>query len=252
MTEKSKLQLQRISAVLLLLALWQAAALLIDKSILLCSPLEVLKRLTTIWKEDGFWSSVWFTLRKITGGYLLAFACGILLALLAGRFHYVEILLQPVMITIKSVPVASFIIIALVWLSSADLSVFISFLIVLPVIYNNVLAGIRHIDRKMLEMAELFRLPFHRKFLYIWLPEIKPYLMTACSLALGMAWKSGVAAEVIGIPSGSIGQKLYEAKAYLNTVDLFAWTIVIVLVSILFEKLFMRLLRLFYTWLEKQ
>lgn len=247
---QNKKKIQLLFAVVLLLAVWQAAALSIGQSVLLCSPLDVAKRLLTIWKEDGFFTTVWFTLRKIAGGYLVAFGLGILLALLAGKFHFIEILLLPLMITIKSVPVASFIIIALVWLKAADLSVFISFLIVLPVIYNNVLTGIRKIDRKMLEMADLFRLPFHKRFLYIWLPEIKPFLMTACSIALGMAWKSGVAAEVIGIPSGSIGERLYEAKAYLNTVDLFAWTVVIVIVSIVFEKLFLRILKLFYSWVE--
>lgn len=250
MSQKTKISLQRILAVVLLLALWQAAAMLFDQKFLLCSPLAVFERLLTVWKEEDFFRTVWFSFRKIAGGWLLAFFLGILLAVLAGKFHPVEILLQPVMVTIKSVPVASFIIIALVWLSSADLSVFISFLIVLPVIYNNVLTGIRGIDPKMLEMAEVFHLSFKKRFIYIWLPAMRPYLCSACSIALGMAWKSGVAAEVIGIPSGSIGEKLYEAKAYLNTVDLFAWTVIIVAVSILFEKLCMALLRLFYDRLE--
>jgi len=250
MTEKTKKSLQRIFAVVLLLAIWQVAAMLLNKRILLCSPVDVFLRLLTIWKEDGFFASVWFSLRKITVGYLLAFVLGVFLAVLAGKSDFVEILLRPIMVTIKSVPVASFIIIALVWLTSRQLSVFISFLIVLPVIYNNVLAGIRNVDPKMMQMAELFHLPFKKRFLFIWLPAIKPHLISGVSIALGMAWKSGVAAEVIGIPAGSIGERLYEAKAYLNTVDLFAWTVVIVLVSILFENLFLSLLRLFYRWLE--
>lgn len=251
MTEKTKKNLQKTASVVLLLVLWQAAAMLLNKSVLLCSPTDVFVRLLTIWKEDGFFASIWFSLRKIAVGWLLAFVLGVVLAVLAGKFPAVGILLQPVMVTIKSVPVASFIIIALVWLSSRQLSVFISFLIVLPVIYNNVLAGIRNIDPKMLQMAELFRLSFRKRFLYIWLPAIKPYLLSGVSIALGMAWKSGVAAEVIGIPAGSIGERLYEAKAYLNTVDLFAWTVVIVLVSLLFEKAVLALLRLFYRELEK-
>lgn len=251
MSQKTKTTIQRILAVMLLLALWQAAAMLLNQKFLLCSPLAVAGRLLVIWKEEDFFRSVWFSFRKIAGGYLLAFFLGILFAVLAGKFHWVEILLRPIMTTIKSVPVASFIIIALVWLSARDLSVFISFLIVLPVIYNNVLAGIRNIDPKMLEMADVFRLSFRKRFLYIWLPEMRPYLYSACSIALGMAWKSGVAAEVIGIPSGSIGEKLYEAKAYLNTVDLFAWTVVIVVVSLLFEKFCMALLHLFYDRLER-
>lgn len=252
MTKSKTPGYQKLFAVLLLLALWQAAAMLLDQKILLCSPLDVVERLTTIWKEEDFFTVIWFSFRRIAGGFLLALLCGILLAVLAGKFSWIGVLLQPVMATIKSVPVASFIIIALVWLSSGSLSEFISFLIVLPVIYNNVLAGIRNIDRKMLQMADLFRLSFGKRFVYIWLPEIRPYLFSACSIALGMAWKSGVAAEVIGIPAGSIGEKLYEAKAYLNTVDLFAWTVIIVAVSIAFEKLCMELLKYFYQWLENR
>ena len=242
--------LQRFLAVFLLLALWQAASLCLDQKLLLCSPLDVAKRLLSLWKEPDFFRVVRFSFLRIAGGYLLAFVSGVFLAVLAGKFRPLEILLQPLMLTIRSVPVASFIIIALVWLSSGRLSVFISFLIVLPVIYGNVLAGIRQIDPKLLEMAELFRLSFRKRFLYIWLPAIKSYLFTACSLSLGMAWKSGVAAEVIGIPAGSMGEKLYEAKAYLNTADLFAWTAVLVLVSLAFEKLNLWLLKFLYRRLE--
>ena len=237
---------KKIIAVLLLLGVWQAAAMLLDQKIILASPAQVLVRLFTIWREPGFVGTIWFSFARIAGGFLLAFALGILLAVLAGKSEWVEILLSPVMITIKTVPVASFVIIALVWLSSDRLSIFISFLIVLPVIYNNVLSGIKNIDRKMLQMADIYKLPWNKRFRYIWLPAIKPYLLGGTTTALGMAWKSGVAAEVIGIPEGSIGEMLYNAKLYLNTADLFAWTVIIVLVSVLFEKLFMWILRKVY------
>ena len=235
--KKDNYKLHKAAAILLLLAIWQAAALCLNQNILLASPLAVAKRLFTIWQEPGFISSIVFSFIRIAGGFLAALLLGSILAVAAGKAKGIEILLQPIMVTIKSVPVASFIIIALVWLSSSNLSAFISFLMVLPVIYNNVLGGIRGIDPKLKEMAEVFRIPWNRRFLYIWLPSIRPYLMTALSTALGMSWKAGIAAEVIGIPNGSIGEMLYEAKAYLNTVDLFAWTVIIVLISVLFEKL---------------
>ena len=239
LTENQK----KLLAALTLLALWQAAAMLIGNRILLASPADVIKRLFTIWQEDGFAVSLGNSFLHIAGGFLLAFVLGTALAFLAGRVHTAEIFLAPLMLTIKSVPVASFIIIALVWLSSAKLATFISFLMVLPVIYNNVLAGVKGIGRKMLEVAEVFRMSFGKRFRYIWIPQIKPYLLSGCSTALGMAWKSGIAAEVIGIPKNSIGENLYLAKAYFNTTDLFAWTVIIVLVSLLFEKAFLAILR---------
>ncbi len=237
---------KKIIAVVLLLAIWQAAAMLLNQRIILASPTEVFVRLFTLWREPGFLGAIWFSFARIAGGFLLAFVLGILLAMLAGKSEWVEILLSPVMVTIKTVPVASFVIIALVWLSSKRLSIFISFLIVLPIIYNNVLSGIKNIDEKMLQMADIYKLSWNKRFRYIWLVTIKPYLLGGTSTALGMAWKSGVAAEVIGIPDGSIGEMLYNAKVYLNTADLFAWTVIIVLVSVLFEKLFMWVLRKVY------
>ncbi len=114
---------------------------------------------------------------------------------------------------------------------------------VLPVIYTNVLQGIDGADPKLLEMASVFRMPFFRKVRYIYIPSVLPALVSAASVSLGFCWKSGIAAEVIGLPTGSIGEKLYEAKLYLMTGELFAWTAVIVLVSVVFEKLVMLLIR---------
>ena len=245
MNKKNELW-KKIFAVLLLLAIWQAAAMLLNQKIILASPVHVIERLFSIWKEPGFLSAIGFSFVRIAGGFLIAFIVGCVLAVLAGKIHWIEILLSPIMVTIKSVPVASFIIIALVWLSGRQLSIFISFLMVLPVIYNNVLGGIKAIDPNMNEMADVFRLGWGKRFRYIWLPTIRPHLYSGCTTALGLAWKSGIAAEVIGIPDGSIGEMLYSAKAYLNTVDLFTWTVIIVVISICFEKLALAGLRLFF------
>lgn len=227
----------RLGAVLILLVIWQAVAMVLDQSLLLPTPTKVLVRFFTLWGEKGFLTTIARSFAGIAGGFLTGLAAGAILAVAAGRFKAVETLLWPVMLTVKSVPVASFIILALVWLSSRDLSFFISFLMVLPVIYTNLLNGIKSLDKDLAEMAEVYRMNFRGRFLYLWLPQMKPYLLSALSLSLGLAWKAGIAAEVIGIPAHSIGEALYESKAYLNTVDLFAWTVVIVLISFLFEKL---------------
>ena len=139
----------------------------------------------------------------------------------------------------KSTPVASFTILCLIWIPSRNLSVFISFVMVFPVIYTNVLEGILSTDPQLLEMAEIFRLPLSRRIRYIYLSQVMPYFRSACTISIGMCWKSGIAAEVIGMPKGSIGEKLYQAKIYLNTPDLFAWTMVIIVVSRVFEQVFL-------------
>ena len=91
-------------------------------------------------------------------------------------------------------------------------------------------------------MAQIFSVKWYKKFKYIYIPEIMPFFISACSVGIGFCLKSGIAAEVIGIPTGSIGEKMYIAKLWLNTNELFAWTLVIIIISIMFEKLFVRLI----------
>ena len=146
--------------------------------------------------------------------------------------------------TVKSIPVASFIILVLIWVSPENLSVIISLLMVFPVIYTNVRDGIRSMDRKLTEMAELFAIPISYRIRYIYASQILPFFRAGCTLALGLCWKSGIAAEVIGLPENTIGENLYNAKIYLNTPDLFAWTLVIVVISVLFERFFLWLIDL--------
>lgn len=249
--KQNKDRLGKALAVIFALLVWQTAAVAVDQSILLVSPIDVALRLTTIWQVEGFASSIWFSFYHIAGGFLLALVSGILLVALSGRFRWVETALWPFMITVKTVPVASFVVICLIWLSAQNLSVFISFLIVLPVVYGNVLQGIKSEDGKMLEVAEVFRMPVLRRILYIHMPQLKPFILSACATALGMSWKAGIAAEIIGTPDGSIGKQLYYAKIYLDTDDLLCWTVIIVIVSVAFEKLFMLALRAAYRRLER-
>ena len=233
----------RTLAVLLALLVWHLVSVAVANDIYLVSPLRVLVRLTTIWREKGFFSTVLYTMARILLGFVLALTAGFLSAVLAGRFHFLEYLLWPYVITFRSVPVASFIILSLIWLTFSQLTVFIAVLIVFPVIYSNVLQGMKSTDPKLLEMASLYRVPWYRRFLYVELPSIRPYLLSACTISIGMAWKSGIAAEIIGIVSGSIGGALYSSKIYLETCDLFAWTVIIVILSVLTEKAFLRLLK---------
>ena len=164
----------------------------------------------------------------------------VLAALAAWKTWFRE-LMAPLVAGIKAVPVASFIILALVWLNSRSLSLFISALMVFPPVYLNVLEGICRTDRRLLEMARVFRVPLGRRLRGIYLPQVMPYFRTAVSLGLGLCWKAGAAAEIIGLPAGSMGEQLYTAKVYFQTADLFAWTVTIVAVSVVFERLFLAL-----------
>ena len=229
----------KIWAVLIWLVLWETAARAIGQEILLVSPVTVIRKLIEMAGQRDFWLSVLFTVCRIAGGFLSAFFAGVVLAWIGSFYRFIKELAAPFMAAIKAAPVASFIILLLIWVPSRNLSLMISFLISLPVIYTNVLYGIENTDKDLLEMAEVFEVPLRKRIWYIYLSETLPYLRAACSVSLGLCWKAGVAAEVIGIPAGSIGEKLYEAKIYLQTPDLFAWTLTIILLSICFEKVFL-------------
>ena len=234
----------RAWAVCVWLLVWQLGSMALRAAyphgaLLLASPVSAAKRLAELAATAAFWRTVGASAAHILGGFLLSCVLAVLLAALAAKFRRLEELLAPLVAAVKAVPVASFIILALVWLNSRSLALFISALMVFPPVYCNVLAGIRAADRAALEMAQVFRVPFGRVLRGIYVPQVLPYFRAAVSVALGMCWKAGTAAEVIGLSGGTIGERLYTAKVYFQTPDLFAWTAVIVLVSALFEKLFL-------------
>ncbi len=233
-------------AVLFWLLVWQTGSMALTAAVphgglLLASPLSVLGRLWELLPQGAFWRAVCRSAGSIIGGFLLACLLAVLLAVLAENRKWLGELLAPAVAAAKTVPAASFIILALVWLDAGTLPLFISGLMVFPPVYLNVLEGLRQRDPRLQEMARLFRVPFLRRLLGLDLPRVLPYFRASASLALGLCWKAGTAAEVIGLPPGTIGERLYMAKVYLQTPDLFAWTIVIVALSVLFEQLFLAL-----------
>lgn len=241
----------KVWAVILWLFLWEIVARFIGQEILLVSPVIVLLKFLELIITVEFWQSIAFSFVRIIGGFFLALLAGIILAGFSSVSSTVRELTAPLIAVIKAMPVASFIILLLIWVSSRNLSFIISFLMVLPVVYTNMLEGIRRVDGQLLEMAEVFQVTVFKKFRFIYLSQLLPYFKSACSLSLGLCWKAGVAAEVIGIPDGSIGEKLYEAKVYLQTPDLFAWTLTIVLLSVCFEKIFLYGVRILVNKIER-
>lgn len=241
----------KLWTVLFWMCLWQLLSVIIGQEILLVSPVSAIRQLGRLLLQPDFYQSLLFSIVRIAAGFFSGSAAGILLAVLSYRRRIVEDLLYPLLQAVKSVPVASFIILLLVWFSSRNLSVVISFLMVLPIIYTNTLEGIRNMDQGLLEMAKVFRVPLKKRLLYIYTSQVMPYIKSACTIALGMCWKAGIAAEVIGTPDGSIGEQLYLAKVYLNMPELFAWTVVIIMISILFERLILNMIQMIANKMER-
>lgn len=231
-------------AVCIWLSVWQYAALRIDKVFFLPSVTDTGNALQKLIISRDFFPILFRTLGKISTGFLYGLFFGTLLAVVSSLWDFMKMLFLPVLKLIKSIPVASFIILALLWIHSSDLSVLISFLMVLPIIYINVLQGIESVDVRLLEMSKVFHMGRIRRVCFIYIPHILPFLISGCRIGLGFCFKSGIAAEIIGLPAGSIGERLYKAKLYLATDELFAWTIVIVLTSVLYEFICMKIIQI--------
>ena len=249
--EKKNRRLSYLWPVIFWFLLWHIVSIIIDSKLILVSPLTVVGHLFVFIKEAEFWSTVLSSFVKIIGGFLLALLTGSMWAALSAKYKGIKQLLWPVILAIKTVPVASFIILALFWFSSQNLSVFISFLMVFPIIYTNVLKGIEETDEKLVEMAEVFQISSINKIRSLYIPQIMPYFRAGCSISLGLCWKSGIAAEVIGMPAGSMGERLQQAKVYWETADVLAWTVVIVIISLVFEVLFLKILDKITAWWER-
>ena len=229
--------LRSLAAAAFWLLVWTVLARLVNKELLLPAPPAVLRRFIELALTAAFWRAIALTLLRVACGVLAAVCLGTLAAALTERFSLADCLLRPLLSVIRSTPVASFIILALLWVGRDILPGFISALMVLPVVWANVGAGVRETDRELLEVARVFRFSRKKTLRYVYIPSVLPYFLSACQSSVGLGWKAGVAAEVLTVPAVSIGRMLYESKLYLETTDLFAWTAAVILCSKLIEKL---------------
>jgi len=233
----------KVAAVVLWLAVWQLASVLVGSKLLLASPLDTVVRLGQLLVTPTFLTTIWFSLVRIMGGFLVAYASAVVLAAAAHVWPVVGRLFAPAVRALKTVPLACVIVLLLMWVGSRHVSGPAVFLAVFPAVYFSCAEGLRNVDAKFSELLRVFRVRRSVCFLaHVW-PSVLPYLVGTSKNVCGMAWKSGVAAELIGSPMGSIGERIYQAKILLETADLFAWTVIIVAISYACEQGFLWLLQ---------
>ena len=242
MPSKRKI-LQTALIALIYLAIWEAVSLLVGKELLLPSPLSTLSRLAVLLTQGETWFYAGLTLLRIMTGYAFGVLLGVLLAVLTARSAFAEALLSPLRAIVKASPVTSFILLALLWLSSDMVPLVISVLMVVPMVWTATAEAILQTDPRLVEMGRLFGLTRWQIVKKVYVPSVLPQFLAACTTSLGFAWKSGVAAEIIALPKQSIGYMLYQSKLRIETPDLFAWTLLIVALSMLLEWLLVRGMR---------
>lgn len=239
---------QKTLVILFWIAIWYVLALCVDNPVLLVTPDKVLVRIAQLAVTAPFWSAVGASLLRISAGFALGTLAAFLCAAAAYRWRMAEELLKPFINLTKTIPVVSFVVLLLIWWGSSVLAAAISFLVVFPNVYLNVLEGLKNADKQLLEMAQVFGVTRRNRFFYIYRPALRPFVESAFRLSLGMSWKSGVAAEVIGTPAHSVGGQIYLSKIYLDTAGVLAWTAVTIVASMLLEKLVLWLLDCFFAW----
>ncbi len=227
--------IRKLLAFVFWIAVWQIAAMIVGQELLIPAPQLVLEQLIELGATALFWQSAAGTLLRIFVGFLLGVLLGSLLGICTTSFPIADLLLSPMVRIVRATPVASFIVLMLLWVRTAFLPSLISALMVLPILWGNVTRGIRETDPLLLEMGEVYGFGFWKQKRLIYLPSVLPYFTSGCKTALGLAWKSGVAAEVLCLPKQAIGTQVYYSKIYLETPSLFAWTLVVIILSFFVE-----------------
>ncbi len=231
------------SAILLFwVAVWQMLSMLVSNALLIPSPLDTLKSLVSLAQTENFYISIAFSLIRIIIGFLLGVTVGFLCGVLSANNRVFKDFTTPLLQLIKSVPVASFIILAFFWFESGKLPIFISFLMVVPIIWSSVETALLSLDKKYVEMGKVFSLSTVKIFFKIKLALIFPAFLSAALTSLGFAWKSGIAAEVIAKPLSSLGGLLERSKTHLEISEVFALTVIVALLSLALELLLKKLL----------
>lgn len=233
----------KILAAVFWLAIWQGIYFIVKQEILIVSPVRVLQRLVELSQDGSFWLTALNSMVHTLSGFLLGIVAGVVLAVLTSSSRIMYDVFYPAISVIKATPVASFIILALVWVQSAQVPDFSAFLMVLPIVWGNVSNGIAKTDPKLLQMAHSYGFGAARTVQRVYIPSIMPYFIAACTTGMGLAWKAGIAAEVLANTELSIGGQIYNSKIYIETADLFAWTTVVIVMSVLLERLMVAIMK---------
>jgi NitT/TauT family transport system permease protein len=225
------------------IGVWYLAALIINSVLLLPTPHETLSALFELVVTFDFYKVVLLTLLRVLLGLALGISSGVIMAILCHKFELLKKVLNPAISVIRATPVASFIVLLWVLLNGSALSVTVAFLMVMPIVWQNTLDGFSSIPKELIEVANIYELSLKRKFKVLILPVLSDYIFPAVITSVGLAWKSEIAAEIIAYTKDSIGMHINDAKAFMLTPTIFAWTSVIVVMSIALEIITRKLLR---------
>jgi NitT/TauT family transport system permease protein len=235
MGTKAKKLLLNVGVLIFWLLVWDVVAALVNIKFILPTVKDVLLTLGRLILTFKFWHSLIMSLLRIILGFTMGVAMAVVLALFASISTVSHALIAPVMTIARSTPVASFIMLLWLLVGGESIPVLIAVLMVLPVVWQSVYNGITSPPQELTEMAQAFGLSTAKRLRYITLPSTLKYALPTVVTASGLAWKAGIAAEIITYTKNSIGQEIANAKNYFEGAELLAWTLAVILLSLLLE-----------------
>jgi NitT/TauT family transport system permease protein len=206
--------------------------------LILPSPIDVAIKLGEMALTWSFWRVMMVSALRVTVGIAFSYAGGFLLAILCRKIRFFYDLMVPVISVIKTTPVSSFILIALVFFNRDLIPGAIAALMVFPIVFSNTMEGLSAPSAAMLETAKVYKLSMADRIRCIWIPTLRPFMVSAAGACAGLAIKAGIAAEVLISPEVSIGKYMYSAKQNMEYVELFAWTLAVIIFSFLVDYIF--------------
>ncbi|MFO7827538.1 MAG: ABC transporter permease [Bacteroidales bacterium] len=244
----SKNRIITIASVAMLIGLWKLLSLFYGSELILPPPEKTLISTLKLFVSENFISIVGLTVIRGLTGFAFSFILGVALGIFAGINSAFNAFLKPILVTIRSTPVISLILLALIWFKVDMVPIFIAFLTMFPFICTNVIDGIRSVDHDLIEMSRIYSVSQRRIIKEVYLPAIVPFIFSGASSAMGFGWRAIIIGEVLSQPKFGIGTVMQTAQTYLLVNEVIAWTVIAVMISYLFEVILRKIEKNIVVW----
>lgn len=240
---KNKRALTLIGSILILVGIWEIIAAVIDSPVIFPAPYVVLHDFFTLFTQKSFYSNLGATVLRALESFLIIVVSGSVLGILAGSNKNIETLFEPLIAVFKATPVMSVILIAFIWFRTGAVPVFSAFLMAFPVMFVQTVQGIHNLNNKLVQMCNVYGIRGSKRLWNFTVPAMMPSLITGAKQSLSMIWKVVIAAEVLTIPNYGIGKSLQLSQIQLETSNVFAWTIIAIILTSISDALLNSMLK---------
>lgn len=243
MKDKIKKFLTGLLVLVFWLGIWEIAAIIYNNYMLFPTVEATFKALCEVIWDKNFILTVLFSLFRVLSGFVFGTLISVILAVVASKIDFVKALVAPIMTVAKSAPVVAVILIIWLLVGGQNVPIVISMLMVMPIIWQNLIDGYSSIDKGLSEICTVYNFSYGKRFRLLILPTLMKYLFPGLITASGLAFKSGIAAEIISMTKSSIGKEIYNAKYLLEGPELFAWVIIVIVLSFSLELIIKTVIR---------